>query len=250
MVTGLNKFREYFSRFKESYIMIGGAACSIIFEDIERPFRTTRDLDIVLCVEAVDPEFVKTFWEFIGEGKYKLQEKSRSDKNFYRFQKPEDDSFPFMLELFSRSPNTVLVNEGQHLTPIPVDDDVSSLSAILLDNDYYDWIKNGVKDIGGIQLVGPEYLIPLKARAWLDLSQRKREGTKIDSKTISKHKKDIFRLAVILDIEVLGEIPDKIHKDISEFLEGIEEDQTNPKDLGLSYDKSEIIEVLREAYRI
>ena len=59
---------------------------------------------------------------------------------------------------------------GQTLTPIPFDDPVSSLSAILLDETYYAFLKGGVRLVEGISVVGPEHLVPLKARAWLDLS--------------------------------------------------------------------------------
>jgi hypothetical protein len=42
-----------------------------------------------------------------------------------------------MLELFCRSPDGILLADGSRLTPIPFDDVVSSLSAILLDDVYY-----------------------------------------------------------------------------------------------------------------
>jgi hypothetical protein len=42
-----------------------------------------------------------------------------------------------MLELFSRLPDALDHAEGSELTPVPVDDEVSSLSAILMDDDYY-----------------------------------------------------------------------------------------------------------------
>ncbi|HEY5101421.1 MAG TPA: hypothetical protein VII70_01455 [Steroidobacteraceae bacterium] len=43
-----------------------------------------------------------------------------------------------MLELFCRAPDGIILVPGAHLTPIPVDEAVASLSAILLDKDYYD----------------------------------------------------------------------------------------------------------------
>jgi len=41
-----------------------------------------------------------------------------------------------MIELFSRRINSIELPEDAVLTPLPLDDDLSSLSAILLDNDY------------------------------------------------------------------------------------------------------------------
>ena len=57
MVTGFTKFKEKFQGFEEQYVLIGGAACDIVFESNETTFRATRDLDIVLIVEALTPEF-------------------------------------------------------------------------------------------------------------------------------------------------------------------------------------------------
>ena len=47
-----------------------------------------------------------------------------------------------MIELFSRKPDAILLNEPAHLTPIPVEADLSSLSAILLSDDYYNCWNN------------------------------------------------------------------------------------------------------------
>jgi hypothetical protein len=47
-------------------------------------------------------------------------------------------------------------------------------------------------------MVGASRLIALKARAWLDLTERAERGEQIDSKTIKKHKNDVFRSIVIL----------------------------------------------------
>jgi len=63
------------------------------------------------------------------------------------------------------------VAEGSHLTPLPVEEDASSLSAILLDNDYYNFIRAGRRR-STAPLVGAAQLVALKARAWLDLTAR------------------------------------------------------------------------------
>lgn len=70
-------------------------------------FRATKDLDIVLCLEALDAEFAKVFWDFIKLGRYKNTQKSTGKKLFYRFYDPEDDTFPYMLELFSSIPDAL-----------------------------------------------------------------------------------------------------------------------------------------------
>lgn len=61
MVSGLNKFKNYFSKYTDQYVLIGGAACDVIMEDFDSPFRATKDLDLVLIVEALTPEFGQAF---------------------------------------------------------------------------------------------------------------------------------------------------------------------------------------------
>jgi hypothetical protein len=190
-------------------------------------------LDIVLYVEALDAEFVRAFWEFVRAGGYEVQEKSTGEKQFYRFQKPTNVDYPFMLELFSRQPDILQVADGSHLTPLPVNEDVSSLSAILLDDDYYDFIRAGRQEIDGIPMVGAARLIALKARAWLDLTEREKRGEKIDSKTIKKHKNDVFRLYQILDPASDSAAPEVIKKDIREFISRMRGEDVDLKSLGL-----------------
>ena len=77
MVKGLDTFQKYFADYKEQYVLIGGAACDILFESNEVNFRATRDLDMVLIVEALTPEFGEKFWKFIVDGKYRNNLDSR-----------------------------------------------------------------------------------------------------------------------------------------------------------------------------
>ena len=76
MVKGIERFREYFRDFTDQYVLIGGAACDISFESNNADFRATRDLDVVLIVEALTREFGQRFWEFIRDGGYQNRAKS------------------------------------------------------------------------------------------------------------------------------------------------------------------------------
>lgn len=103
-----------------------------------------------------------------------------------------------MLELFCRAPDGIRLAEGAHLTLIPFNEAAASLAAILLDDEYYKFIISGRKNVDGLPWIGAEQLIPLKARAWLDLTVRKVSGEKIDSRDIRKHGNDIIRLSQLL----------------------------------------------------
>lgn len=213
-------------------------------------FRATKDLDIVLCIEALDKEFAEAFWAFIKAGGCEIQERSTGKKVFYRFQKPADETYPFMLELFSRTPDNLVLGEDGHLTPIPIAEDVSSSSAILLDEDYYQFLHQHKTDIDGVSVVTQECLIPLKARAWLDLSARKAAGEKIDSKNVNKHKNDLFRLFQIISRGQTVELPEAVSNDMVCFIDAISENPDLPlKDFGLAgLGVPDVVDALRDIY--
>ncbi|CAH2409468.1 hypothetical protein [Mesorhizobium escarrei] len=148
MVAGIEKFRGHFAGHEDHYAIIGGAACDLLFDAAGLAFRATKDIDMVLCVEVVDPAFAAAFKAFLDAGGYQARERSDGKKEFYRFHRPSDQSFPFMIELFSRKPGTLNLPEGAGLTPIPVEEDIVSLSAILLDEGYYDALQAGKRRLG------------------------------------------------------------------------------------------------------
>jgi hypothetical protein len=250
MVKGMKRFREHFAGFEDRYALIGGAACDLAMENAGLNFRATKDLDIVLCIEALDATFVTMFWDFVKKGGYQNRQQSTGKKLFYRFFDPEDESFPWMLELFSRAPDALALIGEPRLTPIPVDEALSSLSAILMDEDYYGFIHGTKREIEGLMAAPPECLVPLKARAWLDLRERKMAGEKIDGKAIKKHKNDVFRLFQLLAPETRVELPDSIGDDLARFLEALgAEPPGDLKPFGLAaMSVADVIRALRSIY--
>lgn len=225
MVRGFDLFAEYFRPYADRFVLIGGTACTVLMNEAGLAFRATRDLDIVLCIEALDAAFVQAFWEFIRLGGYRNQQKSTQTKLFYRFYDPQSQNYPIMLELFSRKPDALILFEESHLTPIPVDEDISSLSAILLNDEYYHLTQTGKQFIAGMPVVTPEYLIPLKAFAWLQNSELLNAGTQIRSIDIRKHCNDVFRLFQLLSPDTRVALPAAIQDDLSRFIQRVEDEQ-------------------------
>lgn len=53
--------------------------------------------------------FGETFWKFVETGGYEIRQASDTGKPiFYRFQKPADECFLAMVELFARAPDGFL----------------------------------------------------------------------------------------------------------------------------------------------
>ena len=252
MIRGMEPFRRHFAHFGDSYVLIGGAAADLAMDAAGVPFRATKDLDIVLCIEALDTSFAEAFWRFVQAGEYKQQQRSTGKKSFYRFQQPGNKTYPFMLELFSRKPEIILLGDDSHLTPIPIAEDISSLSAILLQDDYYHFIHQHRTQIDDITIVKPECLIPLKARAWLDLSRRQQAGEQVDSRDIKKHRNDIFRLFQILSPELRVSLPTPVSEDLKQFLSSMtSESNQSLADLGLKeINLADVLKTLGEIYAI
>ncbi|MGP8322622.1 MAG: hypothetical protein ACT6FG_01325 [Methanosarcinaceae archaeon] len=199
--------------------------------------RVTKDIDIILVVEALSADFVKQFWQFIQDGHYERKEKSDDERKYYRFIKPENTEFPFQIELFARNPDLLDLDEEAHLTPIPVDADLTSLSAILLDDDYYHYLLEHSVWENGLHLAKTEALICLKSKAYLEIADRIASGSKEESKKLRKHKGDVFRLAVMLAEDDVFELPVSIRSDLQAFVDAIAGDLPATsifKEMGLS----------------
>ena len=80
-MVGLDKFKEAFAQFSDNYVIIGGTAV--------RP-RATHDIDMIVVVERMTPDFGRHFWDFIKEGgyrpeKYKSAGGGQTKYQLYRF---------------------------------------------------------------------------------------------------------------------------------------------------------------------
>lgn len=246
---GLDKYRAHFAGCEHQYVLIGGAACDIIMDEVGLEFRATKDLDIVLIVEAIDAEFGARFWVFVEAGGYEQKERSTGAKEFYRFQKPTNLEYPAMLELFARAPDAIKLADGCQLTPLPIDEDIASLSAILLDDQYYACLLERRREVDGIMVLDERLLIPFKAKAYLDLAARREAGEHIDSKNVKKHRSDVFRLLQLIPVEERIELPDDIRAELARFAGAVEADDSfSPKDLKLAGDAKTLIARLRSSY--
>lgn len=248
MVYGIEKFKEYFNDYTGQYVFIGGTACDILLDEMGVPFRATKDLDMVLIIEALEESFGLKFCKFIEAGGYEHRQKSTGEEQFYRFSKPSKIEFPVMIELFSRKPE-IKLHFDSILTPIHISDSVSSLSAILLNDDYYNLLLEGKSIVEGYSVLEIEYVMLFKIRAWLDLTDRVENGEKIDSKTIKKHKNDVFRLLINVLPSSRVEVVDEINADINRFLKKIMDDKPDLKNLGIrTVSFEELVQRIRDMY--
>ncbi len=85
--------------------------------------RATDDIDMILVIEKMTPEFGQRFWGFIALGEYETRQRKRGDKEpvteLFRFINPKA-GFPVQIELLSKYPDVLGEPTGFHLTPIPL----------------------------------------------------------------------------------------------------------------------------------
>ncbi|EFV67933.1 hypothetical protein DW701_17000 [Bacteroides eggerthii] len=193
--------------------------------------RATDDIDMILVVEKMTPEFGQRFWEFIDEGKYENLQRKREDKEpvteLFRFLEPKN-GFPVQIELLSKYPDVLGVPTGFHLTPIPVGEEIPSLSAILLDEEYYRHTIDSSIIEEGICIANPLSLLCLKVKAFLNLTEEKKINPNVRSADIKKHRDDVFKLlAMRIDPFTPVELSATMKDEVSVFINTMEESLPN-----------------------
>jgi hypothetical protein len=156
-----------------------------------------------------------------------------------------------MLELFSRRPEGIELTGEATLTPIPVDEAVSSLSAILMDDEAYAFLRQGRVELEGLSIAQADRLIPLKAVAWLDLSARVAKGETIDAKDVRKHLADVFRLSQLLAGDARVELPSGMAGRFETFLSDASKEAVDLKNMRIGGGpQARILQRLAEVYGV
>jgi hypothetical protein len=238
MVEGLHLFAARFKGLEDGYVLIGGAACDLWLGEQGLNFRSTKDLDVVLLVDQLTTEFFRRFWDFIRDGKYESHQNRDARPSFYRFMGPRTPGFPFMIELLSR--NQLNIPAEFRFTPVPAGDDLSSLSAILLDEEYYRYILDSRLNIEGLPTIPARCLIPMKARAHLDLVARKAAGESVRGTDVKKHRYDVFRLYLALAPADRFELPPRLRDDLVQFLDALPPESPDWEAIGHAVGKTRL----------
>lgn len=255
---GIDKIRQYLGEHKGNYVIIGGTACNLNLEEAHLQGRATKDVDMIVVCEAITPEYLRSFWDFIKAGGYsawQVKSEEESHRYFYRFIDPKDNDFPKYIELFSRKPDSIQLSEDAHLVHILVSEYLSSFSAILMDDDYYGYAVGHAVELDGVQAIDHDALIVLKIKAYLNNTERRKSGQKVQSDDIDKHKRDVYRMAYLLTTADNFTTPESIRNDIRLFLAAIESDPINTKAISRNMGMPEItqqqfIEIIKSAYSL
>ncbi|MBU0504972.1 hypothetical protein KJ708_03170 [bacterium] len=219
---GFDHFCDYLKGLENHYVIIGGGAASILLEEEELTFRATKDVDLVVLSRS--DELNKRILSYVKKGKYQKQESTTVVPRYYRFTKPKDQSCPQVIEIFSRNELELDLKEGQHIIPLQ-SKYAERLSAILLDDEYFNLIRdNLLLSETGIPYINSVANICLKAKAYREMTERKKAGNKdVDEKDIQKHLKDIWRLAAVLPNTSTVKLSSAVFKDIKKAIEQLDQ---------------------------
>lgn len=248
MVAGIDTFKRYFTDYASDYVLIGGAACDLLFSAAGLTYRATKDLDVVLCVEVVSAPFARAFAKFLEDGGYRTWAAYDGERKFFRFEKPTDKSFPFMIELFARPPASLDLPASDRYVKLTVEDAIVSLSALLLDEHYFATLRSGARQVDGVSVLDETLIIPFKARAFLDLSSRKANGGDVNDHDVKKHRNDVFRLVQLLPGDLAVSLAEPIKCDLRRFVSAMAEDAVDPRTFNVPLDKSDALAMLVRVY--
>lgn len=238
---------DYLGELKENYILIGGNALALNLKAKGVDFRETVDLDIVIVIrgDGSDNNFFEKVDRFILDNGYvgKKFNGSTPGGSAFRFTlcSEGDEHTPKIIEFFSRKPEYFEESKSgkrSHITPIETGDGISNLSAILLDDNVYNYIISSKISLGGISTVKLECILGLKCVAWMgnkELFESKIDG--ITEYTVRKHMQDIITISSTIDEPSNLEYPDEIIKKIKQSkitLEQMQSDGEDEEGMGLA----------------
>lgn len=240
----IDSFRKAFAGYEEFYTVIGGTACLLLMEEAGGEFRVTKDIDMILVFEDGGEEFCKVFWDFIKSGGYTCGWKN-SESHYYRFTDPSF-GYPSQIELFSRRADFPL---DSTIIPVHISEDISSLSAIALDEDFYQFMKAGRRIVDGVSVLDAPFIIPFKMYAWLNNKANRADGIAINDRDITKHKNDVFRLLPLLNPDDRIRVAGNVRSAVNDFFDAMTDEEV-AEELLRGRTKEESLDILRQIYGI
>jgi len=181
-----------------------------VYPELERPEIQEIQFAINSIIEDYAPRPIGL--KLLASG-YSFQVKDGF--SYYRFVDPKLEGYAKEIELFAVNNHGLILEEGQRIIPIDPEEGLYSLSAIMLDKEYFEMIKNNIDHSNQVPCTNTLATIMLKISAFYDLKSRSDDKWK-------KHRRDILKLVLILTGEERIELTGHMVKDVDLFMEHIE----------------------------
>lgn len=215
---GLSHFQQYCKSLQEMYVVVGGFATVMLLDEGlgDGHGKATHDIDLVLLTTS-SIEMSQRIKQYVQEGKYEIQKGNKDQYHYYRFVKPEIEGFAKEIELFASNENDLKLDDSQRIIPIDPEEGLYSLSAIMLDPEYFEMIKNNVTMSVVAPCTNTQATIMLKMSAFFDLKARNDNKWK-------KHRQDILKLSLLLTGEERLQMTGRMVEDFESFMTHLEKD--------------------------
>ena len=193
------------------YLIGGFATVMLLDKQLEGHGKATYDIDLVLLTSS-SLKMAQQIKRYVVEGKYTIQKGKKDDFSYYRFSVPQVENFAKEIELFAVNDYNIILDKSQRIIPIDPEKGLYSLSAIMLDSEYFEMIKNNIDDSNQVPCTNTLATIMLKISAFYDLKQRGDDKWK-------KHRRDILKLVLLLSGEERLELTGRMVEDVELFME-------------------------------
>lgn len=242
---GLSHFQDYCKDLDDNYVVVGGFATIMLLDkELEGHGKATFDIDLVLLTNS-SVEMAQRIKSYITEGEYKIQVGEKDQYKYYRFIEPQKENFAKEIELFASNENELDLTDSQRIIPVDPEEGLYSLSAIMLDPEYFNMIKNNVDKSGQAPCTNTQATIMLKMSAFYDLKNRGEDKWK-------KHRRDILKLALLLTGEERIELIGRMKQDFDSFITHLDEEVTDKmiKSFGdgLPIVKKDVIDTMKQVF--
>ena len=111
-----------------------------------------------------------------------------------------------------------------------------------------DAVRGGRKVVDGISVLGEAHLVPFKAKAFLDLRERRARGEHVDGKDLRKHKNDVFRLLQLFTPGTAAPLPDSVRDDMARFCDIVSEEGVPLRQIGVRMTLDEALGQIARSY--
>ena len=242
---GLSHFQDYCKDLDDNYVVVGGFATLMLLDkELEGHGKATFDIDLVLLTNN-SIEMSQRIKQYIKEGDYKIQIGEKEQYKYYRFLEPQKENFAKEIELFALNENDLDLEDSQRIIPIDPEEGLYSLSAIMLDPEYFKMIKNNIDKSGRAPCTNTQATMMLKMSAFYDLRNR-------NDKKWKKHRRDILKLVLLLTGDEHIELTGRMKQDFETFIEHVknELDQKAIKSFGdgLPIIKEQVIKTMEQVF--
>jgi len=130
-----------------------------------------------------------------------------------------------------------------------VEDAPHSLSAMSLNDDYYMLLQGGTVRVQGLPVLDLEHLPLFKMKVWFELVAARQRGEHVNTRDITKHKNDVFRLVTAIDPGTHVRVPGLVAQDVRAFLDAVNLSRNDLSNLGIrGYSPEELRFSIEEIY--